>query len=345
MYLHPEKVKVVVNDCAGLGKTKRYSRAIDREIRKVKEEMVIRIDRENTEKHGHKNAKEITKRAIQEGYDFIVGICGDGTDNEITNGMVEAEKSVPLAPHKGGIGNDLIHNANKEFKDGRKIPAGPNWFFKRLRKQGGKISEEDIVVIDVLTMTFIDENGKKKKIAALNGISLGADAEVNDTAVRWKDNRIIRALAIIPLVPKTIYVIAALSKILKFWKPLYSELRIDYNGKQGDYQEVCMIIANNGEKYGAVFYPAPGKSMRSGKMAICITKKMPRWKLVIGIILLMFGKHTLLREITMLETESATIRSRQPVYCQWDGEPWLLPPGEYKLEVLKQVLPVYIPSK
>jgi diacylglycerol kinase family enzyme len=80
-------------------------------------------------------------------------------------------------------------------------------------------------------------------------------------------------------------------------------------------------------------------------MAICITKKMPRWKLVIGIILLMFGKHTLLREITMLETESATIRSRQPVYCQWDGEPWLLPPGEYKLEVLKQVLPVYIPSK
>lgn len=345
MYLHPEKVKVVVNDCAGLGKTKRYSRAIDREIRKIKEETAIKIDRENTEKHGHKNAKEITKRAIQEGCDFIVGICGDGTNNEMANGMVEAKKSVPLVPHKGGIGNDLIHNVIKEFKGGRKIPAGPNWFFKRLRRQGGKILEEDIVVIDVLMMTFIDENGKKKKIVALNGISFGADAEVNDTAVRWKDNRIIRPSAIIPLVPKTIYAIAALPKILKFWKPLYSELRIDYNGKQGDYQEVCMIVANNGERYGAVFYPAPGKSMRSGKMAICIVRKMPRWKLVIGIILLMFGKQTLLPEVEMVETSHATIYSRQPVYCQWDGEPRLLPSGEYQLEVLSQVLPVYIPQK
>ena len=95
----PEKILLIINKYAGHGKG---ARAVD---------LVIPLLR----KHGHEvvysytqyagQATELAMRAVSEGYDLVVAVGGDGTVNEVAQGLIGS--SVPLGIVPMGSGNGL----------------------------------------------------------------------------------------------------------------------------------------------------------------------------------------------------------------------------------------------
>lgn len=55
-----------------------------------------------TEEKGH--AHQIAQHAVQEGYDFVVAIGGDGTVNETASGLVNSDASLGIIPNGSGNG-------------------------------------------------------------------------------------------------------------------------------------------------------------------------------------------------------------------------------------------------
>ena len=51
---------------------------------------------------------QITKDAIQEGCNTIISVGGEGTANEVLNGIIETDPSVPLGFIRSGTANDFL---------------------------------------------------------------------------------------------------------------------------------------------------------------------------------------------------------------------------------------------
>ena len=76
------RVKVIANPVAGAYSTKRKWP----HIRKRLEQAGITFDYEFSQSVGH--AAELARAAVSDGYRYIVAVGGDGTVNEVANGLL-----------------------------------------------------------------------------------------------------------------------------------------------------------------------------------------------------------------------------------------------------------------
>ena len=79
----PERTLFVVNPKSAGGRTRKDWPAIEALAREILGSVSTRL----TERQGH--ATELAAQAIQEGYDLIVSVGGDGTNNEVLNGFFD----------------------------------------------------------------------------------------------------------------------------------------------------------------------------------------------------------------------------------------------------------------
>ncbi len=155
------KTRVIVNPEASKGETRRKWRHIKEALKSL-----IRDFRfEFTEKP--LQAIEITRDSIKEGYEFIEGVGGDGTINEIANGFFENEAVVnpdaTLGIIPSGTGNDFVKSI--------KIP-------KKIKEAIKTLKEGKILKIDVGKATFIDHRGFQTTRFFLNVADFGIGGEV-----------------------------------------------------------------------------------------------------------------------------------------------------------------------
>ncbi|NMB95836.1 MAG: diacylglycerol kinase family lipid kinase, partial [Clostridiaceae bacterium] len=91
----------IVNPVAGKGKALEYIPEIKRIFAKRKNDIYFI---ETTEKPGH--AIELVKSYVKRDTYRIYSIGGDGTLNEVLNGMAESDSSLAIVP--AGSGNDFV---------------------------------------------------------------------------------------------------------------------------------------------------------------------------------------------------------------------------------------------
>lgn len=94
--------KIIVNPSAGKGKA-------GRELPRLKgllDALGINYSLELTKCAGH--ATELARLGVQEGWPVIAAVGGDGTINEVINGV--APSRIPLAVIPAGTGNDLVRS-------------------------------------------------------------------------------------------------------------------------------------------------------------------------------------------------------------------------------------------
>jgi diacylglycerol kinase (ATP) len=94
---------VILNPAAGAGRTGRRRASLEPLIRRA----VSGADIEPTTGAGH--ATDLARRAVADGYEFLVAVGGDGTIHEVVNGMLPSD--VPLAIVPTGTGNDFVRSA------------------------------------------------------------------------------------------------------------------------------------------------------------------------------------------------------------------------------------------
>lgn len=94
--------KIIVNPTAGKGKAVKQLPV----LRELLKNAGIQYDLELTRQRGH--GTELARRAVTQGWPAVVAVGGDGTINEVVNGL--AGSDTPLAVIPTGTGNDLARS-------------------------------------------------------------------------------------------------------------------------------------------------------------------------------------------------------------------------------------------
>ena len=100
--MHQQSWIFIVNPVAGNGYAADFANTVKEMANKyqVKAEFVL------TERRGH--ATKIASEYAQQGFSHIIGVGGDGTFNEIVQGLVN-RKDITFGTISAGTGNDFIH--------------------------------------------------------------------------------------------------------------------------------------------------------------------------------------------------------------------------------------------
>ena len=269
-------------------------------------------EEEFTEKEGPKTAKNLAKKAVEEGFDRIILVGGDGLLNEGINGIIEATQ--------GKVSSDFAIGT---------IPTGSgNNFAKELGipkdiKEAFKVIKNDKKIsIDI---------GRANDRYFINCISFGFDGLVNKIANEMREKY--------PFLPRQLsYLIAALKEMIK----RIPEFEIKIKGDTEFEGKTTSAAVTNSRSYGGIFKINPGAKIDDGKFNICLIESVGRVRALFDIYQVIKGTHINLPEVKMSKASSLIISSPDVLPYEIDGE---VPESqkEYKIEVFPRILPILVP--
>lgn len=232
---------IILNPIAGAGSA---YQSLPR-IRELLTQYELNYDIILTERPGH--ATELARQAALDGYDYIIAAGGDGTSNEVLNGLMQHKQVSGSIPVMGvipiGRGNDFAFGAN--------IPAGV---------------EDSCALLASLPRKWIDigiiQGGDQKDgLYFGNGVGVGFDAVVGFLAARMKLKGMLS------------YLVSALKTIFIYFKP--PEVQVDYDGSSMTISAL-MVSVMNGRRMGGGFMMAPGAHIDDGLANLCIVSEVPQ---------------------------------------------------------------------
>lgn len=279
--MSPVKHLFIVNPAAGNGIALRMARTIGKLFRELKQKYKdIDFEIVFTRYEGH--ATEIARDFSSTGDYRIYAVGGDGTLNEVLNGMVGTGSTLACIP--GGSGNDFIKSVVKKF-DRRRI---------LLDTILGTEKEVDLGMADDRYF--------------LNIASLGFDANVVKNAEKYKTG---------PIVPnKVSYLLSVISTAMDI-KP--EKVRIIADDEVFD-EEVFMVAVANGKYYGGGIKIAPLAEIDDGLLDVLIVTDIDRAKVMKFLPKAIAGKHMGLEELQYRRCRRVEIIAEEPVYINVDGE-------------------------
>ena len=277
---------MIVNPTAGAGKTaKKWP-----QIMGLLKNIGLRFEHDLTEAPGH--AIELAKSAAKKGYELVVSVGGDGTINEIANGLYDAGSigDVMLGIIGTGTGGDYI----------RTIGISRHHEEACLRLANPKKLVVDLGVVEYAN------NGQTAKRIFVNFAGLGFDAEiVKATTQRFK------ALGSVPS-----YLAGLLSTFL-FYKNREVSLKLD--GEAED-RKVCVIMMSNGKYGGGSMFLAPNADPTDGFFDVLIIDDLSKPELLWSLPRLYRGTHLTHPKVTVKRAREIDICARQQMSLQADGE-------------------------
>lgn len=234
---------IIVNPVAGKGAGKK---AIP-EIEVCLDSLGIDYDLIVTECPGH--GIDLAEEAGANGYDTVVAVGGDGTANEIINGLMRAANrgrlTSKLAVLPVGRGND--------FSYGMGVPQD-------LEAACGLLANGKTRLIDV---GFVKGGDYPEGRYFGNGVGIGFD-----TIVGFEAAKLPSFISGIPA-----YLIAALKTIFLFFNAPLLHLQID----DEVLEQRCLLVSlMNGRRMGGSFMFAPESKSDDGLLNLCITEQVSR---------------------------------------------------------------------
>jgi YegS/Rv2252/BmrU family lipid kinase len=203
-----------------------------------------------TERPWH--AAELAQAAVAAGHDVVVGVGGDGTANEIINGLMLAQKA-GLGTAAMGI---LAVGRGNDFAFSMHIPAG-------LEAGLHTLALDHREKIDIGRVSGGDyPQGRYFG----NGIGIGFDAVVG-----------FEALKLTWLTGFPSYLVAVLKTLFLYFRaPL---VQVDYDQNTLTLPAL-MVSIMNGRRMGGGFMMAPNSSKTDGLLDLCIAKQVSRGRIL-----------------------------------------------------------------
>lgn len=264
----------IVNPAAGKGKA---SELVPR-IKKTCEENKIAYELRFTSAPG--DGTSIAASASREGFERIVAVGGDGTVNEVLNGIVGTSSALGVIP--GGSGNDFIRSINED-KEIEKIIYDNIY---------GRITKSDIGICN--EKYFI------------NVASSGFDAHV-----------VIETINLKKIFSGSFAYIAALIKTIFTYRGSKINIKIDDSEFN---ENTLLIAVANGRYYGGGMLPAPEAKINDGLFHICHIKQVGKLKMLALFPRFMKGKHGDIREVSMFTGRNIRIEADKELPVNVDGE-------------------------
>lgn len=305
------RVRVIVNPAAGMGRARKVGREIAALLKEITEEQGIKFDIVYTLPSGENSATNLAREAVKRGFQRIIAVGGDGTINEVVNGIGESDVILGIIP--AGVGNDFAKALN--------LPKNPK------RALNSALFNEEILV----------DLGRSNGRLFVNVVSFGIDAKITQSAANLK----IRY----PFLPREgVYLLALFRELLFPLEYPQIHLCLLKEGVVTCSKESILLAVANGSRYGGMFKIAPEANLRDGLFEICWIQKMGRIKILLNLYRFILGTHAKLKEVRTLRTSCLSVLAPNLLPCEMDGE-ILEAKREYKITVVPKALKVVVPSQ
>lgn len=245
--------------------------------------------------HAVKLAKEICN--THNGIKKIVVIGGDGTMNEVINGISSYE-DVLLGYIPSGSSNDLAR--------GLAIPSDPVKALKRI-VNGKHFRYTDHGCLQ------LKGNHEMRKFAVSSGI--GFDADICYEALDSPLKKFLNKLKL----GKLTYGAIAIKQLIRF-QPFDAEFIIDGTTTM-KLSNVFFAASMIHSCEGGGLHLAPHAKANDRKLSVCIFYDIPKWKAIFLLPSLLFGLHQYLSKgVKLFDCSTLSIKTTSPVVLHTDGE-------------------------
>lgn len=218
-------------------------------------------------------ANEAQKQCELQEVDLLLAVGGDGTLNEVINGIMRSEKKLPLAPFAGGTSND--------FCSYLKLPESPRAYARFLTKEA-KANTIDI--------------GKVEDRYFINVVACGMLSEVaHNTDYQLKS--VLGSFA---------YYMEGLKEIVT--RGLYNNIEIKSEGYHYKGEYVAFLVSNS-HTIGGFKNLSPDASIHDGYLNALLIKKAPFVNLLDIAIKLDRGTHINNRYVDYFTTKDLCVET------------------------------------
>ncbi len=276
------RFKFVVNPEAGRGKSRKAAAAIDSLMKSKGATYDIQ---ETSRRH---EATEIARESAS-AYDVVVAVGGDGTANEVANGVIGTRAALGVIPT--GSGNDFAMLLGMK---------------NSLDECVQQVVSVRTAKIDTGTVRLTDKSRGTVSRKFVNSIGIGFDA-----VVAYESQRIKR-LKGIPLYLLSVF------KSLKSHRPYRFELTFDGHSEEpANYYLVCV---GNGNREGGGFYVTPKAHPGDGIFDVCTVKHVPIGRALKILPTVFKGAHGKFSEVRFLRSQRIKVGCERPFVVHCDGE-------------------------
>jgi len=268
----------IINPIAGSGFANTLIPTINEMIKKhaLNAEIVF------SERTGH--ATELAQMFVDKGFNFIIGVGGDGTLNEIARSLLN-KKNVTIGIIPAGTGNDFIQ-----------ILGFPNRF-----------EEKDWDIFFKATTTGMDI-GSCNGMIFLNGMGLGFDAEV--AAQNYTEDGKVKEGG------KNRYIWHIVKTLLFF-----REKRMKVLNGTDEHETDCFInTIAIGRRFAGSFFLTPKAIANDGLLDVCMIKKLNLIQRFAILLKVPKGEHIKDKKVNYYQTASLSLEFTERVPFHVDGE-------------------------
>ena len=261
-----------------------------------------------TARRGH--AEELARIAVREGATHVTACGGDGTVNEVVNGLVASKvgtEIVTLGIVPLGRCNDLACTLNIP----RRLP--------------------------LVVQTLLSGNVNTVDLGKVNGryfvtvASLGLDTVVNQYAAEGKPPFF--------LTGTVAYLYGTLVNLFR-----YQFIWVRLSGDMGEFEgSIFLAAVGNTTTYGGGMRIVPTAVIDDGRLDLCLVRKTPRLDVVKMLPRVYYGGHVKHPKVSMHTFRRMEITSREKVAIWADGEPIAHTPAVFR--VVPRALRVLAPAE
>ena len=304
------RYKLIVNPTSGRGTAEEAIPMLEQYFK----DRDLSYDLVRTEAPDH--AIELAKEAALQGYDVVIATGGDGTANEVLNGLMKAKVEGNATPIMGliaiGRGNDFAYGCG--------IEPGLEIGFETL--DHGKRQAIDVGLVKG---GFFPEGRYFG-----NGVGVGFDAMVGFEALKMK--RLQGFLS---------YLVAALKTIFLYYKaPL---VKLEY-GDEVTELHALMVSVMNGRRMGGGFMMAPEAGIDDGLFDLCIAEQVSKLRVLALIPKFMAGTQAAeasIRTGRAAEIRVTALEGSLPAHA--DGETLCLEGDQLSIQILPAQIEIFTP--
>jgi diacylglycerol kinase (ATP) len=281
------QTKVIVNPVAGARSTRRKWPVISRLLERIG----LSFDFDYTEGVGH--AMELARIAASDGYRYLVAVGGDGTVNEVANGILHSTnaKTTALGVVSTGTGSDFARSAGlaRDYA----IACSHLTSSKRL-------------TIDVGVVEY-QRDGKTHERFFINSAGVGFDAAVVKETER---------------LPKffggTIPYVAGMLRTLVTYKNKAITLKM---GDEEEHHRVLTVSVANGNYMGGGMRIAPDAALDDELLDVVVIGDMGKLEILKEFPTIYKGTHINHPKVSVKKAVDIRIESAEPMLVYADGEP------------------------
>ncbi len=266
---------------------------------------------------------DIAQRAAEAGREFIIACGGDGTINEVANGILLSGRDTELGVLPSGTGGDFRRTLGLPYNN---------------RDAAAALRDGETRRIDAGRVTFHDHDGNEASRYFLNVSSAGLAATI---IKRVKSAKVFDWLPVESMRGRANFAISTLQEVVDL-KPATVRVRID-DGEEHSLQTIAFCVAN-ARYFGGGMMIAPDAAINDGLLDVINIGDIGTLKVLLNAWSLYRGTHGRLDEVKTTLARRVEIRpaNEETVLIETDGElPGRLP-AVY--EVIRDAIRVRVPS-